>query len=75
LLHDRGADIHAKDDDALRWACRHKHLEIIKYLLDRGADIHTNNDEVLRFAFYNNHTKVVKLLIENGANKNVLKYF
>ena len=37
-----GADIHADNDDALRWASKNGHLEVVKYLVENGANIHTN---------------------------------
>ena len=40
LLLDRGANIRAEDDYAIRWAARNGVRETVK-LLDRGADIHT----------------------------------
>ena len=40
----QGANIHAGDDYALRWATRESYLEIVKYLTKQGADIHLYND-------------------------------
>ena len=34
---DRGANIHAKNDEALCLASENNHLEIVKLLIDRGA--------------------------------------
>ena len=34
-LISKGADIHAQDDEALRWASKHGHLEIVNYLEGR----------------------------------------
>ena len=31
-LVERGADVHADDDEAMRWASRNGHLEVVKYL-------------------------------------------
>lgn len=38
-LLDRGADIHAKNDQALRDAASGEHLDVIQELLNYGADI------------------------------------
>ena len=37
-----GADIHADNDDALRWASKNGHLEVVKYLVENGANIHAH---------------------------------
>ena len=34
----KGADVHANDDAALRWAAGKDHLEVVKVLLDAGAN-------------------------------------
>ncbi len=39
-LVSEGADIHAENDCAARWASRKGHLEVVKYLVLEGADIH-----------------------------------
>lgn len=35
-----GVDVHARDDQALRWASEKGHTEIVKILLQAGADVH-----------------------------------
>ena len=62
-----GADVHCKDDWALRWACRHGHPEVVKLLLEAGADVHAD-EYALRLASIGGHTEVVKLLHEAGAD-------
>ena len=37
LAVEHGADIHAQDNYALRWASRNGHLEVIKYLKSINA--------------------------------------
>ncbi len=63
-----GADIHAWNDDALRWAAENGHLSVVKFLVKSGADIHAYNDDVLRLAAQNGHLSVVKFLVKNGAD-------
>jgi len=63
LLLDNGADVHARDDDALRYASLNGHTDIVKLLIDNGADIHACNDDALILASYYGHTEVVKLLM------------
>ena len=64
----KGADVHAEDDYALRWASNNGHTDTVKLLLENGANIHASIDYALRWASNNGHTETVKLLLENGAN-------
>ena len=65
---ENGADVHVKDDDALRWSSYSGHYDVVKLLLDNGADVHANKDQALRWAANNGHYNIVKLLLDNGAN-------
>jgi len=71
-LVERGADLHAENDCALRWAADCGHLEVVKYLLERGADLHAENDWALRWAARNGYLEVVKYLLEYGADSNLI---
>ena len=62
LLVEAGADIHAKDDRALRLASNYGHLEVVKYLVGCGANIHAWDDGALRGASRNGHLEVVEYL-------------
>ena len=62
LLLDNGADIHVRDDWALKWSSRGGYTEIVRLLLESGADINVRNDYALRWASNNGHTELVKLL-------------
>jgi ankyrin repeat protein len=44
---EQGADIHAKDDEALRCSAENRRLEVVKYLVEQGANIHDNDDFAL----------------------------
>ena len=75
----RGANIHANNEEALRWASRNGHLETVKYLVENGADIHANDESTLHYASYYGYLEVVKYLVENGAdihinNEEALRY-
>ena len=59
---DHGANIHAGNDYALRWASDNGHPETVKLLLEAGADVHADNDCALRWASEEGHTEIVKLL-------------
>ena len=49
LLLDRGADVHAENDEALRAARRNGHEAVIALLLERSADAnaHGSDDDEL----------------------------
>ena len=48
LLIQHGADVHARDDAALKAACVHGDVDVVEVLLQHGADVHAENDRVLR---------------------------
>jgi len=50
LLLDRGANIHAEDDEAIRNASRAGHPRMVSLLLNRGADPRAVDDHALRTA-------------------------
>ena len=68
LMLSKGADVHAQNDSALRWASRNGHLEVVKYLTEIGANIHADNDSALRLASSNGQSDVVKYLIGHAAD-------
>jgi len=63
-----GANVHARNDGALRWASIYGHTEVVKLLLDAGADVHAQDDDALQWASYNGHAEVVRLLLAAGAD-------
>ena len=67
-LVDEGADVHAGDDYALRWASARGHLDTVKFLVEQGANVHADNDFALRWASGNGHLDIVKFLVEQGAD-------
>ena len=62
MLVERGADVHAFDDYALRWAAENGHFDVAEYLVEHGADVHARNDYALRLAARNGHIDVVEYL-------------
>ena len=55
----------AELNDALHWASRNGHVEVVKLLLANGASISAYNNGALRYASYNGHAEVVKVLNES----------
>ncbi len=68
MILSKGADIHADNDQALRWASQLGHLEVVKYLVEHGANIHALYDMALIVASTKGHLEVVKYFIKQGAN-------
>jgi len=66
------ANIHIRNEYALRIASNNGHLEIVKYLLEKGADIHEQDDGALRWASRYGHLEIVKYLVEHGADIHAL---
>jgi ankyrin repeat protein len=67
-LVDNGADIHVKEDYALRWSAQNGHLDIVEFLVSKGSRIHAREDYALRWSAENGHLAVVKFLVDNGAD-------
>jgi len=67
-LISEGANIHACDDYALRWAAQCGHTDTVELLLQNGANIHTYEDWALCCAARYGHTATVEMLLQNGAN-------
>jgi len=61
-LVERGSDIHAEGDAALRFASANGHLSIVQYLIEKGAHLRACNDEPLSVAYENGHHSVFKYL-------------
>ena len=58
-----GANIHAQDNAALRWAAGKGHLDVVKHLVEQGADIHAlDDDDALCWAAENGHLEIVNYL-------------
>ena len=62
LLLNAGANVHAWNDEALRYSSGNGHIEVVKLLLNADANVHACDDEASYWAFFNGHTEVVKLL-------------
>ncbi len=62
-LVEKGANIHADDDYALRYSARYGHFQVVKYLVENGANIHANDDLALHWSAECGHIEVVKFLV------------
>jgi ankyrin repeat protein len=67
-LVDKGANIHAYDENSLILASDGGHLDVVKYLVDNGADVNAGYGDALIYASRNGHLDVVKYLAEMGAD-------
>ena len=68
LALEKGADIHARNDYALRYASEDGHKDVAELLLKNGADVHADNDDALQGAAASGHKDIVELLLKNGAD-------
>lgn len=67
-LLDKGADIHALNDEILAWASHCDNYDLVKLLVDRGADIHADSERALICASACGRYESVKLFLEKGAD-------
>jgi ankyrin repeat protein len=61
-LIEKGADVRARNDEALRNAAENGHLAVVQYLIEKGANVRARDDEALREAAHNGHKDVVQYL-------------
>lgn len=66
LLLDQGADVHAQNEAALRWAASNGHAETVRLLQDRDGDVH----KALRSAMANANQPTATALRETIQNQN-----
>jgi ankyrin repeat protein len=55
-------------EQALMWAVKNEHVDIIQMLIDNGVSVRTNSNKALRTAAYEGYYNVAKILLENGAD-------
>jgi ankyrin repeat protein len=69
-LLDKGCDIHAHNDSALRTAVRKNHIDKVAYLVSKGANVCANDDEaiIMSVSGYTFDKNMFKLLVKHGAN-------
>lgn len=70
-LIEAGANVHANDDEALRWAASNGNVKLVNLLIEAGANIYANNDEALEQAVKYGHIEVVRSLIKAGTSCHV----
>lgn len=71
----RGADVHARDRAAFRWACADGRLEAAQWLLGLSAahavNVHAMNEDALVTACHYNRGDIVRLLLSLGGSRAV----
>lgn len=67
-LHVQGADIHYRDDAAIKVAASGGHLGIVEYLVINGANVAIQANYPVRFAASYGHLSIVKYLHAHGAD-------
>lgn len=63
-----GANIHHKNDYALRFSSYNRNVNAVKFLIEKGADVHAWNDDALKWTSSEGFIELVKILVESGAN-------
>jgi len=64
LIREFGADVHAREDEALRWAARKGRADLVKELIvEHGANPRVRYDQPLRWAARRGHRNVVETLL------------
>lgn len=66
-LIENGADVHADNYYAFRWAAYNGHLGVVRLLVSVGADIHSFDDYAFRSASCYGRLEMVKFLVSIGA--------
>lgn len=67
LLIERGANVNAYNDRALRASVNGGHSETIQLLMKHGANIHAENGYALKWCIFNNLTPIVRCLLLRGS--------
>jgi len=66
---ERGADVHWRNDYAVRWAAANDHPEVVRFLVDHGADVNINGGEVVVNAGYSEKDRTLaSWLVSKGAS-------
>lgn len=73
LLLQKGANVHAQDDEALIRASHSDNIDLVSVLLINGANVHAQDDDALCGASRNGNISIIKILLTNGANVHVKK--
>ena len=63
-----GANIHHKNDYALRFSSYNRNVDAVKFLIKKGADVHAWDDDALKWTSREGFIELVKILVESGAN-------
>ncbi len=67
-LVSKGADVQARDNQALVEASNSRHLQILKYLISKGADVQARDNYSLITASHDGNLQLVEYLVSKGAN-------
>ena len=66
-LHENGADITDRDNEAVICAAENGRLDVVKYLHEHGADITAQDNMAVRWAKIGGSQEIVDYLLANGA--------
>ena len=66
LLLNHGADVHTRNNYALRWAVKYRKTQTVNLLLQHKADPSAENYQALKIAATKNHSETFHLLLNNS---------
>jgi hypothetical protein len=72
VLLDKGADVHAEQDEALRFGSAQGKTGFVRTLLRKGASVEAKDCEALRAARQNGHERIVDIL-EQAAHAALMR--
>ena len=59
-----GANVHIKNDFALKLASKNGHINVVEKLCRFGADVNANNDESLQVAAEHENIEILEMLLQ-----------
>jgi len=67
VLKLQGVNIRLREDESIKIAGLHNHLDTVKYLVSEGADITVGDNIIARLASANNRKKMLDYVISLGV--------
>ena len=69
---EQGADIHTRDEYALRWASNYGHLPVVKFLVENSSYIHIDDSTNAMWKMASKHPNIVNYFKRQLLKKKLL---